>query len=316
MSVLISICIPAYNSGSKLERLLESIKVQTFKDYEIIISDDSNNDGVRNIAEKKYAELNIQYYHNAKPLGTPANWNNAILKAKGQWIKLMHHDDWMLDENTLQTFVDHIPGNDGAKLIYCAFKNINTDTDSTSDGKTSWFESLLLKWNYLNLFKNFIGNPSCTLVSSALKPYEYDKRIKWLIDFDFYTWYFTREKKVIYIDKPLIAFRIHAGQVTAQTQQNPVVEIPESFILYEKYGIKILKNVFVYDFFWRMYRNLGIKSIPELEKYLGYECKYPAIVNMIKLQHKVPEAFLKNGFSSKMLMLSGYLRNRFFTRQY
>jgi glycosyltransferase involved in cell wall biosynthesis len=315
MSVFISICIPTYNSGTKLEKLLDSIKVQTFKNYEIIVSDDSPNESVKEIVEQKYKDLNIQYYHNPLPLGTPGNWNNALSKTKGDWIKLMHHDDWLMDETVLQTFVDHIGKDPGAKLIYCAFRNINTDDGSSTDGSTSWFELMLLKWNYLNLYKNFIGNPSCTLVSAALKPYEYDKRIKWLIDFDFYTWYFRREKKFTYINKPLIAFRIHSGQVTAQSQRNPKVEIPESFILYDKYGIEILRNIFVYDFFWRMYRNLGIKSVQQLEEYLGYQCKYPAVVNMISLQNNVPAIFLRKGYLSKPVMLLGYLKNRFITKQ-
>lgn len=311
MLVFISICIPTYNSGNKLERLLDSVKMQTFTDYEIIISDDSNNNGVKEIIDQQYADLNIHYYHNTVALGTPDNWNNAIAKSTGEWIKIMHHDDWFLDENALQTFVDHIGKNTGAKLIFCAFVNINTDKNTSSPSEVSWFELMLLKANYLNMYKNFIGNPSCTMVSSEMKPYAYDKRIKWLIDFDFYTWYFRREKKFTYISKPLIAFRIHANQVTAQTQKNPAVEIPESFLLYEKYGIEILRNVFVYDFFWRLYRNLGISNIKELEKHLGYTCRYPAIQQIIAMQHKVPAGLLKNGFLSKALMMLAYMQNRF-----
>ena len=311
MEVLISICIPTYNSGDKLERLLDSIKIQTFTNYEIIVSDDSNNSGVKDIIEQQYAGLNIQYYHNAPALGTPDNWNNALSKTKGDWIKMMHHDDWFLDENALQVFVDHIGKDPEAKLIFCAYRNINTDENWASTVAASWFDILLLRSNYLNMYKNFIGNPSCTLVSSQLKPYGYDKRIKWLIDFDFYTWYFRIEKKFTYISKPLIAFRIHANQVTAQTQKNPAVEIPESFLLFEKYGIDILKNFFVYDFFWRMYRNLGIRNIKELEAYLGHACTYSPVAKMIAMQHALPARSLQNKFLSKSWMMLAYLKNRF-----
>lgn len=310
--MFISICIPTYNSGDKLVRLLDSIKIQTFTSYEIIISDDSNNNGVKDIIDQQFSDMNIQYYHNDVALGTPNNWNNALTKTKGDWIKLMHHDDWMLDENTLQVFVDHISKNPKAKLIFCAFKNINTDNNTSFIGACSKLDILLLKLNYLNLYKNFIGNPSCTLLSSELKPFEYDKRIKWLIDLDFYTWYFRREKYFTYINKPLIAFRIHSSQVTAQSQRNPAVEIPESFLLYDKYGIDILKNVFVYDFFWRMYRNLGIKDIRQLESYLGYECKYPTVTNMIRFLNKLPGKYLSKGYISKPLMLLSYSQNRVF----
>ena len=45
----ISICIPTYNSGEKLLRLLKSIEQQTFTNFEIVISDDSNNHDIHNL---------------------------------------------------------------------------------------------------------------------------------------------------------------------------------------------------------------------------------------------------------------------------
>jgi glycosyltransferase involved in cell wall biosynthesis len=308
--VYISICIPTYNSGEKLEKLLDSIKIQSFKGYEIVISDDSRNESVKSIIDQKYSDLNIKYYHNNQALGTPNNWNNAIAKASGDWIKLMHHDDWFCDEHSLQEFVDRTKRNTKAKLIFCAFNNIDIDSGIKSYKYCSSFDLWLLKSNYLNLYKNFIGNPSCTLVKKNSKPYEYDKRIKWLIDFDFYTSILKEDKHFEYIDKPLVAVGIHLDQVTKDVFMNPVVEIPESFLLFDKYGISILRNIFVYDFFWRMYRNLGIKSINQLESYLGKKCEYRAINKMIKTQNTVPEKILKIGLCSKFLMTIAYIRNK------
>jgi glycosyltransferase involved in cell wall biosynthesis len=310
--VLISICIPAYNSGEKLNRLLDSIRIQTFKDYEIVISDDSNNNAVEDAINSRYSDLKIRYFHNEKALGTPANWNNAVEKSEGQWIKLMHHDDWFNFENSLQLFVDAIGVDKNAKLIFSSYSNLNLDNGNKYDVIANKFDIVLLKKNYLNLFKNFIGNPSCTMVHSSLKPYQYDVRIKWFIDFDFYLWFFQKDKNFTYIQKPLITFAIHKEQVTAAVQNNPAVEIPESFLLYEKYSINILKNIFAYDFFWRMYRNLGLKNIEELEKYLGYKNNYKGIQDLINAQNLVNGKILKNGFVSKGLMLISYLRNKLF----
>jgi glycosyltransferase involved in cell wall biosynthesis len=311
--VLISICIPTYNSGEKLDRLLGSIRIQTFKDYEIVISDDSNNNGVKDIINTKYSGLKIRYFKNEKALGTPANWNNAVAKSVGDWVKLMHHDDWFNFENSLQLFVDAIVLNKNAKLIFCSYSNLNLDNGNKYDVIASKFDIILLKKNYLNLFKNFIGNPSCTMVHSSLKPYEYDVRIKWFIDFDFYLWFFQKDKNFIYITKPLITFAIHKQQVTAAVKNNPAVEIPESFLLYQKYGINILKNIFTYDFFWRMYRNLELKNLEELENYLGRKNNYPAISNLINTQGSIKKSYLKKGFISKLLMLYAYTKNRCFS---
>ena len=45
--ILISICIPAYKHPDFLKRLLDSISIQSFRDFEVIISDDSPDPGSR-----------------------------------------------------------------------------------------------------------------------------------------------------------------------------------------------------------------------------------------------------------------------------
>ncbi len=308
--MFISICIPTYNSGEKLERLLDSVRIQTFKDYEIIVSDDSRDNSVKQIIDSKYADLNIKYYWNEQPLKNPGNWTNAVAKSSGDWINLIHHDDWYANENSLQKFADATKKNEKAFLIFSAFENVYLEEGKKVVSKCSWLDIILLKWKYLCLYKNFIGNPSCTLVSSKLKPYEYDSRIKWLIDFDFYTWYFSKNKNFVYIKEPIISFAIHSSQVTSSVKQNPTVEIPESFLLLNKYGVEMLNNIFVYDFFWRLYRNLGLKNVEELELYLGEKCKYHSITKMLKFQQLFPLGYLKKGYISKILMLISYAKLR------
>ena len=53
MNPFVSICIPAYKRISYLKRLLESIIIQTYKDYEVIITDDSDNDSVKDLLKQK-----------------------------------------------------------------------------------------------------------------------------------------------------------------------------------------------------------------------------------------------------------------------
>lgn len=307
--MLISICIPTYNSGEKLERLLDSIRIQTYKSYEIIISDDSRNDSVKEIIDSKYVDLNIKYYKNEIALGTPNNWNNAVEKSTGEWINLMHHDDWYTSENSLQEFANAAMKCKDELLIFSAFKEVYTEKNIEVVKKCSWLEIKLLQWKYLCLYKNFLGNPSTTLVSCKLKPYQYDTRIKWLIDFDFYTWYFTNNKRFIYINETIISFAIHSSQVTNSVKHNPNIEIPESFLLLEKYGQEILKNIFVYDFFWRLYRNLNIKNLHDFENYLQKKCVHSAIAKMITLQINIPRSILKIGVVSKVLMFFSFVKN-------
>ena len=101
---LISICIPAYKNKDFLERLLKSVSIQSFRDFEVIVSDDSPTNELENVCSRYTDIFEIHYYRNNIPLGTHENWNASILKASGKWIKVMHHDDWFSDEESLHFF--------------------------------------------------------------------------------------------------------------------------------------------------------------------------------------------------------------------
>ena len=75
----VAICIPSYNNLSSLERLLESIRIQNFKDYYVVITDDSTDNVVQKFVEN-YKEIDILYYKNEKSLGATKNTNYCILK--------------------------------------------------------------------------------------------------------------------------------------------------------------------------------------------------------------------------------------------
>ena len=102
--ILISICIPAYSRVAFLQRLLASIAVQTFKDFEVIITDDSPGSDVQEVCSRYADAFPLIYYKNEPALGTPENWNEGIRRASGKWIKLMHDDDWFATPGALQQF--------------------------------------------------------------------------------------------------------------------------------------------------------------------------------------------------------------------
>src|SRR5215469_11343388 len=90
----VSICIPAFQQPTCLRRALDSVFFQTFKDYEVIISDDSTDNSVENVVREYNRErAGVKYHKNAVTKGSPENWNAAIELATGEYIKILHHDD-------------------------------------------------------------------------------------------------------------------------------------------------------------------------------------------------------------------------------
>ena len=96
----VSICIPAYEQPYNLDKCLKSILKQTFKDYEVIITDDSKESNLFDIVEKYIEDMDIKYIKNTLSKGSPENWNKAISLATGKYIKILHHDDSFKNNNS------------------------------------------------------------------------------------------------------------------------------------------------------------------------------------------------------------------------
>lgn len=85
-----SIIIPVYNVEKYLEKCLDSIKNQTYKDYEVIIVNDGTKDNSMDIA-KKYDFKII----NQKNQGLSAARNTGVKNATGDYLLFVDSDDYL-----------------------------------------------------------------------------------------------------------------------------------------------------------------------------------------------------------------------------
>ncbi len=307
--MFISICIPVYKNAEFLKRLLDSISVQTFKDFEVIISDDSPEDNIQLFCQNYKSEFNLRYFKNPNSLGSPENWNAAIRHASGEWIKIMHDDDWFANASSLEEFVSTIKDNPETDFFFSAYSNYYFGNDNYKDFRmTPWWFRRLLKDPTVLFSRNVIGAPSVAIYKRSIQQ-EYDRNLKWLVDIDFYIRALSGTRPV-FINKVLIHIGIGKEQITQDCFRKRPVEIPESFYLLNKTGLAHLRNIIVYDAWWRLMRNLEIRSEKEV-----FESGYPeaipgAIKRIIKFQKGIPANMLKIGILSKAFMAIGYLFDR------
>ncbi|MBZ4191095.1 glycosyltransferase family 2 protein [Niabella beijingensis] len=304
MRPLISICIPSYENVALVKRLLDSIVSQTFKDYEVIITDDSRSNAVEILSHTYKSSIpGLTYFKNAEPLGSPANWNKAIRQANGQWIKLMHHDDFFTRPDALALFAQKTQEPLSGDFIFSNY--ISFSAYAETPHRVTSLETILLRKSPLNLFKrNFIGPPSTTLIRNNNTSW-YDERVKWVVDFEFYINYLSTTT-FTYIAESLIGIGVHEAQITASVFRKKGTEIPENFYLLEKLGARILSNIFVYDYYWRSFRNLKIRSIADLAPYTTIETIPKKMLRLMKFQFAIPLSVLKIGPISKCLMAFSY----------
>ena len=309
-TIAISICIPVYKNISYLKRLLDSIAIQTYTDYEIIITDDTPDDSVKDFIKEYVSNRPVRYFKNQEILGTPENWNESIRHAEGAWIKLMHNDDWFSREDALQKFYEAAVKHSDCPFFFSAFQNVTDDTEEKKIVRCNILDMLFFKMSPLHLFKRvYIGNPSCTFIKKDVGLF-YDKQFKFVVDFEYYIRCIRKAGKYKYIDEVLLNVGFHPDQVTKSTFLVPGVQIPENLMLLDKLGLKILKNPFVYDYYWRMIRNLKIRSIADIEKY--YSNKIRSLIRrMIGFQSKISYSLLQIGIFSKFFMSISYLISLF-----
>lgn len=302
----ISICIPAFRRPQNIERLLKSIKDQTFKDYDIIITDDSMDDSLKSIIEK-YSHLPLYYYKNRTPLGTPANWNFGISKAKGEWIKIMHDDDWFVDNESLKFFAEETEK--GERFIFSRYNNV-FDTGETSQPSFPpiWRKRIVSNPHTL-LARNVIGPPSVTLIHHTIKE-KFDTLMKWRVDIDFYIRILEKERSYTVIEKKLINVGISASQVTNLCINVPEVELSEGLLLLNKHGVNPLRNILLYDAWWRILRNVNVRNENQLKEYVSGKIWPKLIVYMVKHQSIISPKLLRMGPVSKLAMLLSYFVNR------
>ena len=103
----ISVIVPEHNSAEFMRRGLDSIKAQTFQDYELIIVCDKCEDNTEEIAAFYINDAKDKFI--VTDFGRCAGARNAGLDAaSGEWILFMDDDDWWSDETAFQRIADRI----------------------------------------------------------------------------------------------------------------------------------------------------------------------------------------------------------------
>jgi glycosyltransferase involved in cell wall biosynthesis len=102
----LSIILPTYNRGTRLQSCVQSVVDQTFRDWELIICDDASTDDTDEIAaELIQIDERIRYFKNAANQGLPANRNIGISKAKASQV-LFIEDDLILEPDCVAILME------------------------------------------------------------------------------------------------------------------------------------------------------------------------------------------------------------------
>jgi glycosyltransferase involved in cell wall biosynthesis len=123
----LSIGLPVYNGAQFLDRCLEALCSQTFRDWELIICDNASNDRTVEIAERWRArDARIQISLANENMGAAANFNKAFSLARAELFKWCAVDD-LLEPDFIQHCIDALDRNPDAVLAYSGAVDIDEE---------------------------------------------------------------------------------------------------------------------------------------------------------------------------------------------
>lgn len=213
----ISICIPTWEQHGKgvsfLEQLFVSIESQTYKNYNVVVSDQSLNDEIKNLCETFSNKFHIIYVKNKENLGNgPANTNNCIKNADGEIIKIMFQDDFFYDQNALEII------NYNFMINGCIWL-VNGCNHTRDSGKT-YYQQMVPTWNENILIGiNTISSPSVLSFKKEVDLF-FDENLVMLMDCEYYYSLYKKFGLPFFLEDCLITGRFHEHQISSLYDHN------------------------------------------------------------------------------------------------
>ncbi|HEY0030057.1 MAG TPA: glycosyltransferase family 2 protein [Bacteroidia bacterium] len=267
----VSICIPAYKQVEFLRKTLVSILAQDFEDYELIVTDDSTDDSVKKLLDEFDFRGRLRYFKNTPSLGSPANWNASMSKATGEYIKILHHDDFFTSDHSLRVFVKLLDDNAEASFAFSGtvIDLLALRTKKIHSCSNMQFAKMITYPDRL-FFSNYIGAPSATIIRNK-GCMLFDEKLKWLVDVDWYMRLILTYPKVAFTKEPLVC-TVHGGegQITQSVFNDSEIQIREHAYLFEKLGDK-KSNMKKYSvLFQLLFDKYGINDLEKLRSIYRY----------------------------------------------
>lgn len=116
----VSVIIPNYNHSIYLEKRIDSVLSQTYRDFEVIILDDLSTDNSRDIIERyrESSKISRIVYNDENSGSTFKQWDKGIHYCQGEYIWIAESDDWC-ETNLLEMLVSGMELDKSCVISYC-----------------------------------------------------------------------------------------------------------------------------------------------------------------------------------------------------
>lgn len=309
---LVSILIPTYNRQDFILECIDSALNQTYRNIEIIISDNCSTDQTLEICKAaSQKDSRIKVISTVANFGPVENWINCFTNSSGQYIKLLFSDD-LLAKDCIERMIPAIQDPD-VGFVYSSVLIGGSPFSASLKYRNLFGPRFSAQSIYKKLLYKDMPVSPCAML---FRRKDFERNLH--VNFD------SKEKRnykkngagpdvmlsiltaskyqyISYVDKPLIFFRSHDGSFTISNSENAVNHGYSSSICWFLYtsNRKILWAKFILKYwikdciFNRKIINLG-KFMASHEGVMGVADFFWIFIALVSLILKIPSILMKH----------------------
>ncbi len=233
----ISVIMSVYNGETYLAEAIESVRKQTFQNWELVVINDCSKDSTAEIlADFAQKDDRIKVHTNEVNLKLPTSLNKAIALAEGKYIARMDADDICLPDRLEKQF-KFMEANSDVALSSCRFMTVKNGVYA-SGGAGGRCDSAALK--AMLLVANPILHPGVIAKAEVMKKFNYDTTLTCTEDLELWTRMAIANQKMEILPECLLIYRLHDKQITSTTLERQHMEVLK---IEQKYYAALLQEM-------------------------------------------------------------------------
>jgi glycosyltransferase involved in cell wall biosynthesis len=253
---LVSIALATYNGEEFLDLQLQSIYNQTYKNIEVIVTDDQSTDKTHEILDYYKLKYGLVYYINEHHLGITKNFEKALSYCSGNYIALCDQDDIWFPQK-IETLLQNTQG---ANLVYSDGYILDPSESHKKISEVHWLKPFGIDSDNQDLYKYSLLSSFILGCSILLKKELLEHCLPFPENFRNHDWWLIlcaqNYSSIKFVDLPLFQYRRHENNNSKFVRKSAFKNICEfwgteqKIIREERYSsyFNLLKSLAEYDF--------------------------------------------------------------------
>ena len=268
MNADITIFIPVRNGAGFIGQTIESVLMQSFGNWQLIIKDNCSSDNTKDIVARFLDDPRIFLIERDQDIGAFENFNSCLKNIPTKYYMLLSHDDYLFSKQALEKAYSILETYPDILKVHCNMMFVNEDSQSISprrfrqSGRVSSDD--IARKSILSV-RNLYGIP-LLIRAKAVNEHRYDVAFPYTSDIDFSV-SIGKGMDIYHISEVLIALRIHKNNNTHRKYDTIAPELKR---IAEKNQIQISKRdhcVMVFnDYFQRFQKKIFFQYLAYFHK--------------------------------------------------